>query len=223
VILSDKDIKRAVENAILWDSRIESPEISADVENGGVTLSGTVPDLASRKYAEDNAYLVPGVLLVTNNIHIRLSHKTPPDDLVQSNIRNVLFYNPSIDAARIDVIVSKGLVTLKGTVNAFWKKQKAEEIVSNIRGVQKIINELGVVTTLQHADEDIANHIIESFTQDMYIISSNITVQVNNGTVTLTGTASSWIAKRKAEEIANNTSGVSNVDNRITVQLPKEE
>ena len=132
----------------------------------------------------------------------------------------MLTWDSSIDAPRIDVIVSDGLVTLKGTVNALWKKKRAEEITSHIRGVQKIINELGVVTTLRHADEDIANRIVEAFTQDKYIIASEITVEVKEGKATLSGTAPSWIAKSKAEEIANNTSGVNHVKNRITVQSP---
>lgn len=76
---------------------------------------------------------------------------------------------------------------------------------------------------MQHADEDIANLVVESFAQDRYIMSTNITVQISNGKVTFKGTTPIWIAKRNAEEIANNTSGVTDVDNQITVHLQKQE
>lgn len=218
MLLSDNEIGDAVMNSLTWDSRVESADIKVDVENGNVILSGTVPSLTSRLYSEHNAYLIPGVIHVINKIDIRFSEEAPADEEIRANLKNILFWDTSIDAARIDILSSSGIVTLKGTVNSIWNKTKAEEIASSISGVQKIINELAVVPTISHRDEDIANHIIWAFAQDKYIIASKVTVTVSNGNVTLAGSAPSWVAKHRAEQMANYIEGVTNVENKMTVQ-----
>jgi osmotically-inducible protein OsmY len=53
---------------------------------------------------------------------------------------------------------------------------------------------------------------------DWGVDASNITVAVNNGEVTLDGTVSTRLQKRRAEDCAEDVSGVKHVQNNLRVQ-----
>jgi len=68
------------------------------------------------------------------------------------------------------------------------------------------------------SDERIREDINDRLTDHDYLDASNIDVAVNSSDVTLTGTVNSRYEKRLAEDIAENVSGVKNVENRIRVE-----
>jgi len=67
------------------------------------------------------------------------------------------------------------------------------------------------------SDERIKEDINDRLTDHPYLDASNIEVEVNNGDVTLTGTVDRRHSKRLAEDLAEQISGVKNVENRIRV------
>jgi len=69
----------------------------------------------------------------------------------------------------------------------------------------------------QRSDERIEEAVNDRLTDDHMLDASEIEVKVSKGEVTLTGTVSKKEDKRRAEEIAEEVSGVSNVENRIRV------
>jgi osmotically-inducible protein OsmY len=66
--------------------------------------------------------------------------------------------------------------------------------------------------------ERIREDINDRLTDHDYLDASNIDVAVNGSDVTLTGTVNTRYEKRLAEDIADNVSGVKNVENRIRVE-----
>ncbi|MBC7798723.1 MAG: BON domain-containing protein [Pyrinomonadaceae bacterium] len=66
-------------------------------------------------------------------------------------------------------------------------------------------------------DERIKEDLNDKLTDYAYLDASEIDVEVNNGEVILTGTVESRHAKRMAEDIADNVSGVNHVENRLRV------
>jgi hypothetical protein len=69
----------------------------------------------------------------------------------------------------------------------------------------------------QRSDERIHEDVSERLTQHSEIDASNIEVKVQQGEVTLTGTASDRNAKRMAEDVVESVSGVKEVTNQIRV------
>jgi len=67
------------------------------------------------------------------------------------------------------------------------------------------------------SDERIKEDINDRLSDDPFIDASDIDVTVTNGEVTLTGTVDERSNKRRAEDLAENVSGVKNVENRIRV------
>jgi hypothetical protein len=67
------------------------------------------------------------------------------------------------------------------------------------------------------SDDRIRDDINDRLTDHDYLDASDIEVEVNGGEVVLTGTVENRRAKRLAEDIAEDVSGVRNVENRIRV------
>jgi hypothetical protein len=68
---SDDRIKEDVNDRLEQHGEIDAWEISAMVQNGEVTLEGTVPDRLMKRLAEDVAEESPGVKQVHNRLRIQ--------------------------------------------------------------------------------------------------------------------------------------------------------
>lgn len=68
------------------------------------------------------------------------------------------------------------------------------------------------------SDERIREDINDRLSDDSYLDATEIDVTVNNGEVTLTGTVENRIDKRRAEDLAEDVSGVKNVQNQLRVK-----
>jgi osmotically-inducible protein OsmY len=65
------------------------------------------------------------------------------------------------------------------------------------------------------SDERIKEDINDRLSDDVFVDASSIDVAVENGDVTLTGSVSTRSEKRRSEDIAEQVSGVKNVENRL--------
>ena len=70
----------------------------------------------------------------------------------------------------------------------------------------------------RRSDERIREDINDHLTDDWYVDASDIEVTVNNGMVTITGRVDNRDEKRRAEDIAECVSGVSDVSNQLRVE-----
>ncbi len=70
----------------------------------------------------------------------------------------------------------------------------------------------------KRSDERIREDINDRLTDHAYLDASEIEVEVSEGNVTLTGSVINRYAKRMAEDIADNISGVKNVENRLRAE-----
>ena len=70
----------------------------------------------------------------------------------------------------------------------------------------------------RRSDERIKEDVNDRLSDDYYIDASEVEVAVTNTEVTLTGTVNSREDKRRAEDIAESVSGVTNVENRLRVK-----
>ncbi|MBX7174549.1 MAG: BON domain-containing protein [Pyrinomonadaceae bacterium] len=69
----------------------------------------------------------------------------------------------------------------------------------------------------KRSDDRIKEDVNDRLTDYSYLDASDIEVEVSNGEVTLTGTVDSRYSKRIAEDLAEDVSGVTNVENRLRV------
>jgi osmotically-inducible protein OsmY len=72
------------------------------------------------------------------------------------------------------------------------------------------------------SDDRIKEDVNDRLSDDPWVDATEISVTVNNGEVTLTGTVNQRSDKRRAEDIAEAVSGVKNVENRLRITTQNE-
>jgi osmotically-inducible protein OsmY len=216
---TDELIKKDVIDQLVRDGRVDASKVSVEVSNGAVTLRGNVPSYLSKSSAHVDAQEILGVTDVINQLVVKYPPTIPvPTDLeIENNIKNSLTANPDIDLIEMEVIVSSGRVTLKGTVDACWKKIHAEELVFTEPGVEEIENHLAVVPTGNITDKAIAEDIVASLESKAAVSADGVEVKVTDGDVMLTGSVPNWGIWKAAREAAFYTAGVRKVTNRLKV------
>ncbi len=219
--ISDKDIKKRIEDDLYWDSSIDSSKVTVAVDKGKVTIGGTVPSFTARNRATDAAYRVKDVIWVDNRIVVKLPVvPVPTDPEIRQTVLNYLAADPDMEKTDIRVAVKTGIVTLEGSVDQYWKKGEAERIVCRVRGVCDIANKLTVVPTRSVADKAIADDVRAALERNFNGASDCVTIKVGDGKVTLTGTVPNWAARRAAVNAAEFTNGVVDVIDILDIYAP---
>lgn len=218
--MTDEEIKNDVEEQLYWDNRVDSSNIGITVDDGEVTLNGTVPTYFARDAAVADALSIVGVTEVDNELSVRYPAgvSTPTDSEIESNVESVLRINPDIDTSDVEVDVSEGIVTLEGAVDAYWKKVHAEEMASNVSGVLSIDNRLNVIRAKDFVDREIAGDIADALDRNALLDAEDIDITVEDGVVMLTGTVPTRTARQAAYDAARYTLGVVDVRNNLVVE-----
>jgi len=218
-MLNKGEIKNKIIDHLFWDARVDASNISIEFIDGTVVLSGQTTTFLARQAAEEDTWSVPGVVSVENNIFVKRVSSTvaPEDDQIKSSILNILKWDSNIDDSDILITVENGVVTIDGSVPAFWQKVRVEEITAEVNGVIMLHNRLTVVPTKHYVDEMIARDIIAALDRNALVDVNNIEVQVSDGKVVLTGNVKSYSAFKSAEFIAKNTDGVIELVNDLII------
>jgi osmotically-inducible protein OsmY len=220
MIHTDQEIKKDVVDQLYWDYKVDASDVQVEVSDGKVTLTGTVPSYTARNAVAADVWEIAGVKRMTNLLTVRLPSTAivPKDSDIKGSAENALAWSPDIvDSDAIQVSVSGGAVRLEGTVDAYWKKWKVENLVSGLRGVTGVENHLAIVPSRRSQDRDIAKRIEASLERSRYVNAEDISVKVARGKVTLTGSASSDFARLRACDAAAGIPGVTDIKDDIAV------
>ena len=214
----DSDIRRDVEDELRWDPDIDATDVAVAVNNGVVALTGFVRSYSQRTQAERDAKRVAGVLGVANDIEVRLPviDQRPDPDIVRdavSALKSELPYS----SENIKVIAKDGKITLEGTVEWNYARERAETAVKRIRGVKGVTNSITLKPKV--APYEVRRKIEDAFRRSAEIDASRVTVEANGSEVILRGTVKSWAEREEAERAAWAAPGVTKVDNRVTISV----
>jgi len=217
---SDETIKKAVIDTLYWDSRVNASEVKVEVDNREVTLLGAVPSYSASEAALFDAYRVPGVTNVDNQMMVKFPQRVdvPSDKEIKSNIEVQLSWYDSTRNSDIEVYVEDGKVILKGHVDAYWKKFRAERLISDLIGIKEITNTLTVVPTKAIVDDVIADDIVKEINRNYIVNVNDVDVRVSDGVVTMSGTLSNRVECETALDIASKTFGVKDVVDRLHIE-----
>ena len=215
----DEQIKKEVVDQLYWDTRIDASDVKVEVTNGVVTLSGTVPDYMGFRAAGNDVWDIPGVLRVDNRLMVRYPAEVsiPGKEEMVGLIENMIRWNANLDETKIMVTSEDGRIKLEGSVDSYWKKSRAEEIVHDVVGVVEVVNELAVVPTDDILDEAIGEELMGALERNIYVDPNAINVKVEKGRVTLSGSVENSLILRAAVDTARHTPGVTDVVNNLTL------
>jgi osmotically-inducible protein OsmY len=216
---SDADIKRDVEQELIWDPDIRSDDIAVAVKQGVVTLAGFVRSYSEKFEAERDATRVSGVLGVANDLEVRLpgADQRPDPEIAREAVTAIKSQLP-YSYERITPVVNNAWITLEGEVEWNYQRELAETAVRRLKGVKGITN-LIHVRPHAPAPSDVKKKIEEALKRSAELDANQITVETNGSEVILKGKVHSWAEKREAERAAWAAPGVTRVDNRLNVEL----
>ncbi len=138
---SDEQIANEVLNSFRWNWRVPDNKIKIKVEDGWVTLDGTVSWNYQKEAAKKSVVNLLGVKGINNNLKIESEIK---DAIEKKDIEKALDRNWSIDPSHINVKVNDNNVTLSGTVNSWYQRDEADRIAWSAPGVKNVENKLEV-------------------------------------------------------------------------------
>ena len=215
--MTDLEIKTNVEAELSWEPSVHgAATIAVAVKDGIVTLAGRMHSYWEKVAAERAATRVDGVKAVVNELEIQLpdpSERTDED--IAGAAVNALEWNVLIPRNRIKVKVSKGWVTLEGSVDWQFQKTAAEKTVRHLVGVRGISTLVEVKPRV--APKEVKAAIEEALQRSAKINAGRIKVETDGDKVILRGTVRSWSEKEEAEHAAWRAPGVRNVENRIII------
>jgi len=231
-IRDDSTIRDALTDALLYDPRVSTFNVAPEVDDGWVTLRGSVPALRAKQAAERVARHTVGVAGVINRIKVRPERPVGDADLA-SRILDALEANPYTEAIDTTVRVHDGQVTLTGTADTRFEKREAARVAAGVLGVTDVRNaielipidptwqdtwetdtSIPIVTT--RGDADILDAVENQLFWSPFVDSDAIDVSVAGGIVTLDGTVDSWWEYNAAEANAFDA-GVTTVINDLDV------
>jgi osmotically-inducible protein OsmY len=113
-----------------------------------------------------------------------------------------------------------GVITIEGEVGTLFDKLKIGELISQVKGVKAINNEINVQTSML-PDDAIKANIEEDLQRNNVILEpEKINVNVKNRVVHLSGTVSYFREKLMAQSVASWEDGVTGMTSDIVVLSP---
>jgi osmotically-inducible protein OsmY len=216
---SDTQIHQDVLRELRWDSRVEETEVGVEVDQGVVTLTGTVESYTKKLAAKEAAHRVAGVLDVANDIHVKIPGSAGRTDTeIAQAVRQALEWDTRVPATRITSTVADGWVTLEGSVDRLRERDDAERAVRYLHGVLGVQNKIVVrPPTVQVKAERVREVIEEALERSAAHEGKHIQVQVREGAVTLTGRVRSYAEKRAVMGAVSHAPGVHTVNDHLHV------
>ena len=240
-VKSDSEIKQAVQAALRLDPRVTVffPEVTAD--DGSVILGGEVGNLKAKTAAGQDAMNILGVWRVDNLLKVRLK-EWPSYAEMQRQLKAALAWDSLLDDSAIDVAVINRVAYLSGGVDSNFQKAEAQDAASRIKGVVEVRNHLKVEPDFFIGDYNwpyensppfstsevfgpqpcpsdlrIKKNIEHALFWSPFVHRNDITVNVDGGVATLTGTVGTWVGYEEADKDAHK-GGATAVRNRLKVK-----
>lgn len=214
--MRDEQLLQAVTEELDWEPRVDATNIAINVDNGVVTLRGTVRTYSEKLAAEEAVRRTKGARTIVQNIEVHVPEEgVISDDLIAKRLRDLLAWDPMIPEHLIEVSVDKGWVTLTGQVHYQYQRVKAGNYAHNLLGVTGITDRIDImpVAAALDAKKQIEDALKRNADPDI----RKIKVSVQDAKVTLEGMVRTWWQHDLVGDLAGLAPGVQAIDNQVQV------
>jgi osmotically-inducible protein OsmY len=193
-----------------------------------------VNSISTRQIVTENAMNVTGVWAVNNLTEIRPTILYT-DSAIHQNVAGAIILDPFLNNYDIIINVLNGTVQITGSVNNYFERNHATEVIEQIEGVTEVLNGLVVVKNKyrryngisplesyyenqwEKTDFQLYNDITDRIFWNPEIHQGDISVEVIHGHVTLRGIVDFPEHRSFAEQVAAEE-GALTVINKIDVR-----
>ena len=143
------------------------------------------------------------------------------DTDLTADVSDELFWDPKLDNSAIAISADDGKITLRGTVGSLREKREAQKAAQRVFGVISIHNQLQVklMNDDKRADAELRGDVLQALMLDS-LVPKTVDAKVDDGFVTLTGTADWQYQRDEAEFVASNIVGTLDVIDEIELEYP---
>ena len=214
---SDERMKQDIEDELRWDPKVATAQVEVRVENGAVSLLGTVETYAQMWAVEDATKRVSGVRAIAQELTVRvLNEHVRNDSQIALEAQHALTWDVRIPNT-VAATVERGLVRLDGRVTWDYQRNAAERAVRNLAGVVGIFN---AITLEPHAGaakvrEQVRAALDRRGTSD----AKSILVETYGNIVTMSGNAAHWQSIEYAANAAWTVPGVTEVVDHVQLTM----
>jgi hyperosmotically inducible protein len=151
---SDAWIGVKVKSTLAFHRHVRATKSDVNVRDGIVTLSGEASSLAQKELTTEYASDVEGVKEVKNEMTVAKTPAQPTETLgekiddasITAQVKSTLLSHRSTSAIKTKVKTVDGVVTLNGLAKNAAEKALVTKLVSDIDGVNSVINDMTIVT-----------------------------------------------------------------------------
>jgi len=222
----DQEIQQKLTKQI--ESKSKYKDVKASVEDGVVTLTGTVPlyidklDLDRKAHNIDHVQGVRNQIEVSGNISDAELQKKLAEKLAYDRIGYGIMFNS------LNLAVHNGIVTVGGNVHDYPSRDSALAIVETQPGVKGVIDNIEVAPT-SPMDDELRIRTAEAIYGDpvlrkyAMVPSAPIRIVVDHGHITLDGVVDSQMDKQIVDSRARSVPGAFSVTDNLVVAGSKSK
>jgi osmotically-inducible protein OsmY len=213
---NDRQIQKDVISALEYSPAVISEQIGVAVEDGVVTLSGTVSSYAEKYSAEKACFRVQGVKAVADEIEVALPGTDRRSDTeIAKAAADTLAWNVLVPAS-VQVSVEKGRVMMRGQVDWDFQRTAAEKALRNLTGITGIVNHVSIHKKIE--PKDVKTKIENALARMARDEAKKIDVEVNGSRVILNGKVHSLMERDDVQWAAWAVPGVSEVESHLQIE-----
>lgn len=205
----DEILEKKIKDILIGELQGTASEIKVQSKDGYVTLLGFTDTLSEKKTIEELLRNIDGIKSIENCITIS-TDGTFSDKEAEAEVLNKLRKHAELSS--ISPKVHKGEVVLAGRVETLKDKNKAINEASRAFGVKDVISHIEIDSTKEIDDVTLNNRIQEELI-NARLDDCDIRIQLDNGSVWVSGYVNNKFDSEVASEIIEGVKGVKSIKN----------
>jgi osmotically-inducible protein OsmY len=213
----DEGLRRAILEELDWDALVDAAQLDVTVEDGVVTVVGTVSSVAEKVATLQAIEAVAGVHDVVVGVDVKVPSAAERTDAdLHGVVAQVLTWDALVPEQDLTHRVADGVVTLGGTVPTERQRQEAERAVGHLMGVAGVTNEIRI-SDQDLSPGDVRGAIGEALRRRAAHSARHIDVTIDGPRITLSGSVQTPGEKRAILGAVSHAPGVELVCDELAV------
>ena len=229
-IRPDSEIEAEILRRLQSDVWVHEKLIGVMVDQGHVSLVGTVGSLEEKYVAYTDAWVLGTKSVNVEQLNVKWWAQDrmlrDPNETVTSStrqaqaIQTAFSYHPRLKASQLAIDVDEGTAVLSGIVDNAAAKRAAEQTARNTVGIWRVKNHIKVRPPEHLNDQKLKQRVIKALQENPIIDRYAINVISTNGIISVEGYLNSPTAIAQAVSTVAKVKGVAKVVNNLQYDHP---
>ncbi|MBW8310080.1 MAG: BON domain-containing protein [Candidatus Paracaedibacteraceae bacterium] len=213
MLTSDPLIKQGIQEALNFEPGLKSQNIIVNVDQGIVTLTGSVENYFEKFLAEKTVKNIQGVKGVIEELQVKFGeHLQRSDEEIAKAAVRAIEWDSSLPPNKIKVVVEHGAIKLSGEVEWHFQRDRAYQDVKYLFGVKSVLNDITLKPRTSIKPEQVSKRILSEFQRNACLDARKVQVETEGSKIILKGSVRSWAEYEEARHAAWSVPGVTAIN-----------